>query len=745
MGKRYRREKKQRVKYYEDDDEQEHLSPETKRGIIVILLICGAVIALLALFGLAGELGQYLSQGLSLVFGWTRWIFPFMLLLLSYFLLKQQTGSTLSTVRGGGMLLAFVSLNGLFHVWRIPSGYVWMSNDLMAAGGYVGVILGAPLLTLMGKTASVILLLAFFCVSLLIITNASFNALLMRISAWIFWLPKILKERFVAQEERFEDVYDETVEDREEEFPDEGFASDLEKELDQGEADVLFQKKILGDEDVLSPSKRMVLLAKKKSRAKIDLPLTFLDNKQSKPMSGDTKVISGKIKKAFQNFGIDVEMGEMHIGPTVTQYTMKPAEGVKLSRVRALNDDLALALAAHPIRIEAPIPGKPLVGIEVPNQSAALVTLREILESKEFSERTSQLAIALGKDVSGKPWVADLASMPHLLIAGATGSGKTVCINAIVTSLLYQNSPDDLKFIMIDPKRVELPLYNGIPHLLTPVITDVKKTIHSLKWCLLEMDRRFELFSRVRKRDIATYNSSASEKIPYLIVIIDELADLMSLASQEVEAAVIRLSQMARAVGIHLVLATQRPSVDVITGLIKANITSRIAFAVASLMDSRTILDSSGAEKLLGRGDMLFISATLSKPKRLQGVFASDEDIRRIVNYLQEKYDEPEYNASVVDVDEEIFVSGTSLDDLSDELYEEAKEVVLQMGRASASLLQRRLKIGYARAARLMDILEEQGVVGHADGAKPRTILVDQFSQDVNMEDDLLDKQEKEF
>jgi len=425
-------------------------------------------------------------------------------------------------------------------------------------------------------------------------------------------------------------------------------------------------------------------------------------------------------------------MGEYFVGPTVTQYTFRPAEGVKLSRIVGLGNDLAMALAAHPIRIEAPIPGRALVGIEVPNKKIAVVSLRQVLESKEFKIRKSNLSIALGTDVAGKPWMADLEKLPHLLVAGATNSGKTVCLNSIILSLLYQNQPDELKLILVDPKRVELIGYNEIPHLLTPVIVDIKKMINALKWTISEMEKRFQILSNAGKRNIQVYNTThPKDKLPYLVFVIDELADLMSIASAEVEAAVIRLAQMSRAVGIHLVLATQRPSVDIITGLIKANIPGRIAFAVASLTDSRTILDASGAEKLLGRGDMLYTAAELSKPKRLQGAYASDEDIENVVAYLRE-HSESDYEENVTER-----APGTTCANVSglaalpyfdyensDEFLDEARELVIKAGKASSSYLQRKLRIGYARAARILDLLEEEGVIGPADGSKPREILV---------------------
>jgi len=407
-------------------------------------------------------------------------------------------------------------------------------------------------------------------------------------------------------------------------------------------------------------------------------------------------------------------------------------KGVKLSKILSLQNDLSLALAAHPIRIEAPIPGRSLVGIEIPNRLMVLVRLRSLLERSAFQESLSPLTFALGRDVSGSPIFASLAQMPHLLVAGATGTGKTVALNNIIISLLYGNSPDTLKLILIDPKRVELTAYQSIPHLLSPVIVQADKAIGALRWAVSEMERRFEVLQHAGKRDITSYikarqDSSEDENLPYIAIVIDELADLMSSNGREAEAAIVRLAQMARAVGIHLIVSTQRPSVEVITGLIKANITSRMACQVASQIDSRTILDMAGAEKLLGNGDMLFITGNSAKPRRVQGAYVSDKEIKKVTDYLK-ALQEPDYK-------EEVSLSqttsagsglGAGISAADDELYEDAKEVVVRAGKASASLLQRRLRVGYARAARLIDILEEKGIVGPADGARPRDVFIDE-------------------
>jgi S-DNA-T family DNA segregation ATPase FtsK/SpoIIIE len=433
----------------------------------------------------------------------------------------------------------------------------------------------------------------------------------------------------------------------------------------------------------------------------------------------------------------------------VTRYALKPAEGIKLSRIVGLQNDLALALAAHPIRIEAPIPGKSLVGIEIPNKSKSIVGLATLLSDEKFQNSSKALTIALGRGISGKAIFGNLAKMPHALVAGTTGSGKSVTIHSIIASLLYRNGPDDLKFILIDPKRVELTLYNNIPHLLTPVITEAKKTILALKWAAKEMDRRYDILESESVRDIESYHNNVfgnkakktktnaegveiemdAERLPYIVIIIDELADIMSSYPRELESAIVRLAQMSRAVGIHLILSTQRPEVNVITGLIKANIPARIALKVSSQIDSRTILDAGGAEKLLGAGDMLYSSGE-AQPERLQSAFISEEEVKKVVKYLSDAYkdeitEEISLTSGSISADKSIFEASLSDEDTEDddEMYEEARQCVMEAGKASTSYLQRKLKLGYARAARLMDKLEERGVIGPGEGSKPREVL----------------------
>ncbi|PLT31604.1 DNA translocase FtsK [Peribacillus deserti] len=514
-----------------------------------------------------------------------------------------------------------------------------------------------------------------------------------------------------------------------------------------------FASRAYGEEENLPASEQEANPAPKKSsndteEAKEDLspPINFTEVENAKyklpPMSlltvpkktdqsGEFKLIhanAAKLEKTFISFGVKAKVTQVHLGPAVTKYEVHPDTGVKVSKIVSLADDIALALAAKGIRIEAPIPGKSAVGIEVPNTEVAMVTLREVIDSKEHNKPESKLQIGLGRDIGGDAVLAELNKMPHLLVAGATGSGKSVCINGIITSILMRAKPHEVKLMMIDPKMVELNVYNGIPHLLAPVVTDAKKASQALKKVVGEMERRYELFSHSGTRNIEGYNESIKRHneeseakqplLPYIVVIVDELADLMMVASSDVEDAITRLAQMARAAGIHLIIATQRPSVDVITGVIKANIPSRIAFSVSSMTDSRTILDMGGAEKLLGRGDMLFLPVGASKPVRVQGAFLSDNEVEEIVNYVisQQK---AQYNEAMIP-DEIPEASG----EVDDDLYDDAVQLVVEMQTASVSMLQRRFRVGYSRAARLIDEMELRGIVGPYEGSKPRNVLV---------------------
>lgn len=703
------------------------LGSDMKKDIFVVFILALGAIGFLSLFGLAEGFGEYLERGIIFLFGWGKWMLPSAMLAIG-FLMYNRDKDWSRSANYLGIFLFLIFFSALLHIAAGRDNWLYAAENGQG-GGYMGYGIISIFSKLIGFWASLICVVCLILVSLMLMLNATLESLIGRESwfakmfyPFVFVFNKIFRSHMPGEDEI---EFDENAES-EEDAP-EGEAQD---------APGFFKRKIKNESDGERRADKQEAReggAWKQTHARIDLPVDLLNPKIGKPTSGDIKNNMLIIQKTLENFGIPVEMGEINVGPTVTQYTLKPAEGIKLAKITTLSNDLALSLAAHPIRIEAPIPGKSLVGVEVPNQIKAIVGLREVLSGDMFKNRKTNTMIALGKDVSGKVWLDDLSKMPHLLVAGATNSGKSVCLNAIIMSLLYQNNPDDLRFIMVDPKRVELPVYNGIPHLLTPVITEVGKTINALKWCLNEMDRRFETLARSGRKNISSYNESGKGKMPFIIFIIDELADLMVAAGKDVEAGIIRLAQMARAVGIHLVLATQRPSVDVITGLIKANMPARIAFSVASGIDSRTILDSLGAEKLLGRGDMLFTNAEISKPKRLQGAFVSDNEIKRIIHYIKDNGGEPQYIENITERQKVQGIAGVGLaggSEDSDELFEESKELIINSGKASASYLQRRLSIGYARAARLLDLLEEAGIISAGNGSKPREILISREQYD---------------
>ncbi len=709
-----------------------NLNPQISHGLLAIFLFIVAGLATLSFFSLAGVAGQFIDSLLALLFGQVRYFFPIVLITSAVLLIKDIEYNYRHT-HSLGAVLFFLSFNGLVHLGK-PVGEMVDIALQGYGGGLIGLVLGWPLGKYVGYWGGLMILIGLLLVAIIFLFNTSLTRLVeLHKKAFLAlgWAGKQLVGLF-AGFKKTEDV----------KFSIKGdYQAAVEEEEAEEEEERSFKQKSIGkeaeeesedEEEETEEEEEAPTLGVPRPVIK-DLPdLDILYTSKSKPSAGDIKGNAEVIKSTLSNFGIEVDMGEVRVGPSVAQYSFKPAAGVKLTRITTLSNDLALALAAHPIRIEAPIPGKSLVGVEVPNQKVAMVTLRELLEAPEFQNRPHNMMIALGKDVAGKVWFADLPRMPHLLVAGATGSGKTVCINSIILSLIYQNTAETLRFIMVDPKRVELTLYNGIPHLLTPVITDSHKTVNALRWTISEMERRFDVLAKAGKRDIGTYNLSAAEPLPHIVFVIDELADLMATAASEVEAGIIRIAQMARAVGIHLVVATQRPSVEVITGLMKANIPGRIAFSVASIIDSRTILDCPGADKLLGRGDMLLLTADMSKPKRIQGAYVSEEEIDRVVEYL--KGDEPPtYDETVVAKGGSS--SGTASmfggpSDEQDSLFDDAKKTVIESGKASASLLQRRLRVGYARAARLLDELEEAGIVGPAEGAKPREVFVEHLRQE---------------
>ncbi len=702
--------KKNKQKSFDDDLEEnfyERLHPETRRSIWAIAFSGFGILLILAGLEKAGPLGSTLHRAFVGLVGWGYYVLPITLFILSGVLLMAPERRKILGTTSFGAVIMVLSILGIIHIARPTQG------------GLLGYILGSLKIPF-GDTAAFILNIAIGLIALLVMINTPL--------------------RFPGRK---------MEEDDEEESPKAKKGSIAEDEDEGDEEDPKDKKAAQAaaaaaakKQDDKIEVKESDFVAPKMNHAPttfknyVPPPLDLLKSSNEKPTTGDLRANANIIKRTLESFGIAVEMGEINIGPKVTRYTLKPADGVKLSRIIALNPDLALALAAHPIRIEAPIPGKSLVGIEVPNKTAAMVRLGSLMAYPEF-QSSGPLGFVLGRDVTGEPNFVSIDKMPHLLVAGATGSGKSVMIHSIILSMLYKNSPQTLKLILIDPKRVELSIYENMPHLVSPVITESKKSVGVFKWVVSEMDRRYSLLQAAGSRDIKSYNEGGgkAEPLPYMLIVVDELADLMTQHGRDVEGSIVRLAQMARATGIHLLLATQRPSVEVITGLIKANITSRIALQVASQIDSRTIIDTAGAEKLLGGGDLLFISSNLSKPKRIQGCYVSEEEIHAVADFIREN-NPLDFGATVQQdmvnnggaasggqAAPSIFdeFGGEGGDD--DDLYDEAVETVRQAGKASASLLQRRLKVGYARAARLLDIMEERHVIGPGDGARPREVF----------------------
>ena len=667
------------------------LDPETWRSIIAVLLVIIGFILLLSIFGGAGALGDFILRVLRIIFGYIILILPLVLLGFGIalffpqrFALRAPTilGTIIFLVVLASIIQLFVPIQDSFKVAQSGGG-----------GGMIGFFFSYIFLYIFNFWATLIILLGILIISVLITLNVSL---------------RMIGDKFREIGYRM------------------GIGEDPRLSVNQN--------------GVQSEPKRrwfnFGFLRRRKQKEpqeqKIDLPketgswqspsLELLDPRETQPAAGDVRKNVEIIRRTLENFSIEVKMGEVNVGPTVAQYTLKPETGVKLNQIVARQNDLSLALAAHPIRIEAPIPGKDAVGIEVPNKSPAIVRLRPILETKEFktASNKSSLTITAGRDVSGEPIFSDLTLMPHLLIAGATGSGKSVAINGIITTFLYNNSPAQLRMILVDPKRVEFTQYNGTPHLLTPVVTRHEETISALRWAVKEMDDRYSTFQQAGKRDINSYNQGkkSGEKMPYITIFIDELADLMAVAAREVEASIVRLAQLARATGIHLVVATQRPSVDVITGLIKVNFPSRISFRVTSKVDSRTILDCVGAEKLLGKGDMLFLDSSSSILRRVHGAYVSDAEIISLVSYIRAQK-EPNYLEikHIVDAQKNMLLEG------DDDLYQEVVTFIKTIDEISISLLQRRFRIGYNRSARIIEALEVEGHVLPSDGSKMRKVV----------------------
>ena len=715
-----------------------NLKEETLESVWGVVFAVLALFLLFAALGKAGVAGATTYRALSILLGIGYFLLPLLFLILAG-LFWSAIHRSLSLSKFVGAIVAFFAGLGLIEAL------------FAGKGGLIGNTLTKPLIALFDIYAAFFVLVGLLLIALLILFDSRLPL------GWLSFFTFARKKNPVEEDAVYEasneenEIDDESMEEEETASHEQG-----EKETGESSSDTPVE-----ESDARGGLRKILSFGKHTNGGESPFadvarfsaysppPLSLLERDKGKPGVGDIKANANIIKRTLQNFGVTVEVDEIAIGPSVTRYALKPAEGVRLSKIISLQTNLELALAAHPVRIEAPIPGRSLVGVEVPNSAKATVGLGTLLSDNAFQTSDKPLLVALGKDISGNSHFADIAKMPHLLIAGATGSGKSVAIHALITSLVFRNSPQHLRFIMIDPKRVELTLYNSIPHLLTPVITDAKKTILALKWAAREMERRYSILEAESVRDISSYhssilapafatlNDSASssakeetglpEVMPHLIIVIDELADIMQAYPRELEAAVVRLAQMSRAVGIHLILSTQRPSVNVITGLIKANIPARIALQVASQIDSRTILDGSGAEKLLGAGDMLYLSGDMSKPRRMQTAFISEQEVKKVVSYLRKQgapeesekidFSVPESSSNI------LFGADLEEEDGEDELYEEAREIVVHAGKASTSYLQRKLRIGYSRAARLMDILEERGVIGIADGSRPREVL----------------------
>ncbi|MEN9604360.1 MAG: cell division protein ftsK, segregation ATPase FtsK/SpoIIIE, family [Candidatus Parcubacteria bacterium] len=723
-----------------------------KNTVLALVFFVLCLFFILAACGFGGTIGTSTYRWFHGLLGYGYYVLPFLLGIQAYFYGIHKESSSFAKTKIFFSLLLLASALGIFEL------------SVATTGGILGQWIASPLMSMLDKTLSYVVLTALLLISLVVLFEYSFGmrkpsdeTIIGDAEIQANKTPRKIRIDGVDLEDlQVKDIKisSQTLKDNTDDIKDS--VKDMEKTLVNKAKTAALEEAATKEEEMLQVSRKSLLLGK----PYVPPPLALLERDKGKPEVGDIKANANIIKRTLQNFGVQVEMDEISVGPSVTRYALKPAEGVKLSKILGLQNNLSLALAAHPIRIEAPIPGKSLVGIEVPNTTKTIVGLGTLLGSDEYQKSPDPLLVALGKGVSGKMYYENLAKMPHVLIAGTTGSGKSVMIHNLITSLLYKNSPENLRFIFIDPKRVELTLYNRIPHLLTPVITDPKKAILSLKWAGKEMSRRYDILEKYSVRDIDSYHKNilmpALEKakrdankkpdtvdevsemlpdsMPYIVIVIDELADIMQTYPRELESGIVRLAQMSRAVGIHLVLSTQRPSVNVITGLIKANIPSRFALQVASQIDSRTILDARGAEELLGKGDMLFMTGRMPNPQRVQSPNITEDETKSIVKHL---INNMEYLPDTIALgNQEQESSGTnaifssSMGDMSDhdmededDLYAEAKQAVIEAKKASTSYLQRKLRIGYSRAARLIDILESKGVIGPADGSKPRDIL----------------------
>ena len=713
----------------------------TRRQSLAILVGLFAIFIVVGGFGWGGWAPVSFFNGLSWLIGWSAWIIgPGAAIYLAWVKFHQHE-NPISQSKFLAVITCLLTFNGLLHILVDPA----IASQVAQAGGHgghVGYFITVGCRQFLNTPASFIMLLTLAVINLLFVLGVTPRH-------FLDWLASHFKSAPLARaldSPSLAPTREKLLPSRQ---PKPGF------KLHKGvPAETKNRSKLAETEtDDLgldSDPDAAALTVNTDPDWKFP-PMNLLDQKQDKVDAGDVQINAETIRETLANFNIDVEMEGANIGPRVTQYTLKPPSGIKLTKITGLEGNIALDLAAQSIRIEAPIPGKRAVGVEVPNRKAATVLIHSLLTSPEWrGAAAGSLAFAIGKDTTGQAIIGRLEKMPHLLLAGQTGSGKSVAINTLITSLLYRCSPAELKLIMVDPKQVELAPYNDIPHLLTPVITEPEKCISALKWAVAEMERRLRTFAGVGKRNIQEFNElDDSQSMPFIVVIIDELADLMMMAARDVEALVVRVAQKARAAGIHLVLATQRPSVDVITGLIKANVPGRIAFTTASQVDSRTIIDQGGAEKLLGMGDSLYMNASIPKPKRVQGALITDKETIKICQFLK-KQRPVEYDGEVVSQPVSISggrtggLAGSDGDDIEDDLWESALEVVVNAGKASTSLLQRRLRVGYARAARIIEAMEDKKIVAPADGARPREVLIANVAEGMNPDRAVDDESESE-
>ena len=760
-------------------------------NVVVAVMIIASILLAVLIYSKSGFIGENLSPFLGGIMGYVKYILPIGVFILAIYIAYQGETSWSKKIVQFSVLLLCIAI--IMNVYEIYQGTVQIEGNNLeniiqqfynigakgSGGGAIGAVITIPLINLFEKVGTIIIasgVIIALCISMFGID------LVNRISDFIDGAEQ-RKEAKKDKNSKNEEESSEKIiglEEKKETKKERKLREKLEKEkaaLDVEQLQINLNGKDLEKSKLFDVEKEMKKNKKEKEEKKqspefiedplfkkqeeqkedktkevlqLEHTLTVEDENYEFPpinllSEGETKGIKGgkraladtasKLQKTLYSFGVSAKVENVSVGPAITRYELKPAEGVRVSKIANLADDIALNLAAKTIRIEAPIPGKQAVGIEVPNEESEVVHIRDILETDLFKNHKSKLAFALGKDVSGDAIVTDIAKMPHVLIAGATGSGKSVCINTLISSIIYKAKPSEVKLVMIDPKIVELSVYNGIPHLLIPVVTDPKKAAGALAWAVQEMENRYTMFASKGVRDLKGYNEAVEKddnfgKLPHIVIIIDELADLMMVAKGDVEDAICRLAQKARAAGMHLVIATQRPSVDVITGLIKANIPSRIAFAVSSQVDSRTILDQVGAEKLLGKGDMLFFPTGAPKPVRIQGAFISDKEVEKLVNFVKAngettyRDDITEYIEKANCTDKEIDEGALDSDDETDPLLNDAIETVIDTGQASTSFIQRRFKVGYARAGRIIDQMEERGIISGYQGSKPREVLM---------------------